>query len=583
MQTKISRRPSQPWQSTWPETLHPRLQSIYTARGIESIEQLERSLQAMLRPQQLKGLQPAIDLLVKAVTEQQSLLIVGDFDADGATSSALGMLALRDMGAAQVQYLVPNRFEFGYGLTPEIVAVAQRRNPDLIITVDNGISSIEGVAAAKAAGMDVLVTDHHLPGRELPAADAIVNPNQHGCGFPSKNLAGVGVIFYLMSALRSALRERNWFAQRGIPEPNMGDYLDLVALGTVADVVPLDHNNRILVHQGLQRIRSGRARPGILALLEVAGRQRQRLVASDLGFTVGPRLNAAGRLDDMSLGIECLLCDSPDLAREMAIELDDLNKDRRAIEAGMQQEALKTLQNLTLDDEDALPWGLCLYDPQWHQGVIGILASRIKERFHRPVIAFADASDDEIKGSARSIPGLHIRDALDAVASAHPGLLSKFGGHAMAAGMSLKKADLLRFQQAFDAVVRQSLRAEDLTAEVLSDGELSGDEFGLPLAYTLREAGPWGQHFPEPVFDGEFYVVQQRIVGEKHLKLVLAVDAGHQQLLDAIAFNIDVNEWPNQRVDKVRLAYRLDVNEFRGRESLQLMVEHLEPAAFTTP
>ena len=576
MNTKITRRTATAWLAPWPEDLHHRLQPIYANRGVASMSEMERSLQAMLRPQQLKGLDTAVERLVKAITGQESLLIVGDFDADGATSCAVGMLALRDMGAASVQYLVPNRFEFGYGLTPEIVEVAKGYKPDLIITVDNGISSIEGVAASKAAGIGVLVTDHHLPGHSLPDAEAIVNPNQPGCDFPSKNLAGVGVIFYLMSALRSALRAQGWFASKGIPEPNMGNYLDLVALGTVADVVPLDSNNRILVHQGLQRIRSGRARPGILALLDVAGRQRHRLVASDLGFTVGPRLNAAGRLDDMSLGIECLLCDSPDLAREMAIELDDLNKDRRSIEAGMQQEALKTLETLTLNEGEEMPWGLCLYDGQWHQGVIGILASRIKERFQRPVIAFADASDEEIKGSARSIPGLHIRDALDAVASANPGLLTKFGGHAMAAGMSLKKSDFPRFQKAFDDVVRKSLNADDLQAEILSDGELAGDEFSLSLAHTLREAGPWGQHFPEPVFDGEFYLVQQRIVGEKHLKLVLAIDEARQQLVDAIAFNIDVKEWPNHTAEKIRLAYRLDVNEFRGRESVQLMAVYLE-------
>lgn len=576
MATTITRREQSLLVGTWPETLHPRLQEIYASRGIENAAELERSLQAMLRPQQLKGLAAAISLLVDAIEKGQRLLIVGDFDADGATSSALGMLALRDMGATDVQYLVPNRFDFGYGLTPEIVEVAKTRKPDMIITVDNGISSIEGVKAAKAAGIKVLVTDHHLPGRELPNADAIVNPNQPGCEFPSKNLAGVGVIFYLMSALRSALRDRQWFQSKGIVEPNMGNYLDLVALGTVADVVPLDNNNRIFVHQGLQRIRSGHARPGILALLDVAGKTRHRLVASDLGFTVGPRLNAAGRLDDISLGIECLLCESPDLAREMAIELDDLNKDRRVIEAGMQQEALKSLETISLEG-DQLSWGVCLYDPQWHQGVIGILASRIKERFHRPVIAFADANEEEIKGSARSIPGLHIRDALDAVASTHPGLLTKFGGHAMAAGMSLKKSDYERFEKAFDEVVRSNLSEEDLQAEILSDGGLSAEELSLSLAYTLREAGPWGQHFPEPIFDGEFYLVQQRIVGEKHLKLVLSSDADHQQVIDAIAFNIDLDVWPDESIKRVRLAYRLDVNEFRGRESVQLMVQFIEP------
>ncbi len=578
MPVTISRRVASEASIQWPDTLHPRLQSIYAARGVQAAGDLDRGLASMLRPQQLKGLEGAVTLLVEALEQRQRILIVGDFDADGATSSALAMLALRDMGAADVQYLVPNRFDFGYGLTPEIVEVAKARQPDLIVTVDNGISSLEGVAAAHAAGIKVLVTDHHLPGAVLPDAEAIVNPNQPGCEFPSKNLAGVGVIFYLMSALRSRLREKSWFQAQALTEPNMGSYLDLVALGTVADVVPLDNNNRILVHQGLQRIRSGHARPGILALLDVSGRSRLRLVASDLGFTVGPRLNAAGRLDDMSLGIECLLCDSPDLAREMAIELDDLNKDRRAIEAGMQQEALKSLEALSLDG-DQLPWGVCLYDSQWHQGVIGILASRIKERFHRPVIAFADANEEEIKGSARSIPGLHIRDALDAVASANPGLLTKFGGHAMAAGMSLKKQDYSRFQKAFDQVVRESLSTSDLQAEILSDGELMPQEMNLPLAYTLREAGPWGQHFPEPIFDGEFYLVQQRIVGEKHLKLVLALDAQGQNVVDAIAFNVDVALWPNNAARKVRLAYRLDVNEFRGRESLQLMVEYIEASS----
>jgi len=563
-----------------------RLQQIYASRQLRSASELERSLAGLLRPQQLKGLDTAVALLVTAMTERQRILIVGDFDCDGATSSALAVLALRAMGVADVSYLVPNRFEFGYGLTPEIVEVAKGFTPDLIVTVDNGISSIEGVATAKAAGIKVLVTDHHLPGSELPAADAIVNPNQHGCDFPSKNLAGVGVIFYLMSALRSALRERNWFSEQGAggqtrAEPNMANYLDLVALGTVADVVPLDANNRILVQQGLQRIRAGQARPGILAMLEVAGRQPQRLVASDLGFSIGPRLNAAGRLDDISLGIECLLTDAPETARKIASELDDLNKDRRAIEGGMQQEAIKDLQSLELSEGDDMPWGLCLFNPDWHQGVIGILASRIKDKYHRPVIAFARADktvdgEAEIKGSARSVPGLHIRDALDLVAKQNPGLLSKFGGHAMAAGMSFKETDFRRFQQAFDRVVRETMPPEALQAQVLSDGELLAHEFTLPLAHELREAGPWGQMFPEPLFDGEFYLVQQRIVGEKHLKLTLAVDEARQQLVDAIAFNVDVSIWPNNACEKVRLAYKLDVNEFRGRQSLQLMVDFIE-------
>ncbi len=557
------------------DNIPPLLQRIYVARGISGEEALSRNLGGLHQPT-FKGLDSAVDLLAEAVMRQQRVLVIGDFDADGATSSALSVLALRAMGLQHIDFLVPNRFEYGYGLTPEIVAVAAGQRPDVIITVDNGISSAEGVSAAKARGIKVVVTDHHLPGNELPQADAIVNPNQHGCDFPSKNLAGVGVIFYVMSALRTRLRELGWFAREQIAEPVMAAYLDLVALGTVADVVPLDYNNRILVHQGLQRIRAGRARPGILALLEIAGRQRQSLVAVDLGFAVGPRLNAAGRLDDMSLGIQCLLCDSPALVREMALELDDLNRDRKAIEAGMQQEALKSLNAMQLQAAPELPWGLCLYDTNWHQGVIGILAARIKERFHRPVIAFADAGDGEIKGSARSIKGLHIRDTLDAVAAKNPELLSKFGGHAMAAGLSLDKTRLKDFELAFDREVRQRLEPADLQAELLSDGALSAEEMVLPVAAQLREAGPWGQHFPEPVFDGDFFLLQQRIVGEKHLKMVVSLDREGRQSMDAIAFNIDPEEWTNQSVEKVKLAYRLDVNEFRGRRSLQLMVDYVE-------
>src|SRR5690606_10589713 len=422
-------------------------------------EELQHQLAHLYKPH-FKGLTEAVNLLADAVVAQANILIVGDFDADGATSCALAVLALRAMGLASVDFLVPNRFEYGYGLTPEIVAVAAAQHPDLIITVDNGISSVEGVRAARELGIAVVVTDHHLPGVELPEADAIVNPNQSGCEFPSKNLAGVGVIFYVMNALRAELRQLGWFAESGITEPNMASFLDLVALGTVADVVPLDHNSRILVAQGLQRLRAGVARPGIMALLEVAGKAPHRLVASDLGFALGPRLNAAGRLDDMSLGIQCLLCESPELAREMALQLDDLNRDRKAIESGMQQEAMKMLEKILQADAESLPWGLCLFDETWHQGVIGILASRIKDRYHRPVIVFADAGEGQIKGSARSIAGLHIRDALDAVAARHPHLLQKFGGHAMAAGMSLARENFADFSTAFDAEVRRQLRAE---------------------------------------------------------------------------------------------------------------------------
>lgn len=553
--------------------LPPLLTRLYASRGVLCAEELDKSLARLIPFAYLKGIGEAVELLVEALEQHQSILFVGDFDADGATASAVGVLGLRLLGAAQVDYLVPNRFEYGYGLTPEIVAVAVARRPDLLVTVDNGISSCEGVAAARAAGLKVLITDHHLPGRDLPLADAIVNPNQPGCGFPSKSMAGVGVIFYVLLALRARLRDLGWFARIGLDESNLAELLDLVALGSVADVVPLDANNRILVHQGLARIRAGRARPGLLAILDVAGRDPGRLTSSDLGFILGPRLNAAGRLDDMSLGIECLLCDDPSLARDMAVQLDQLNRDRKAIEQGMQREALAQIKELPLD---GLPFGLCLFDPQWHQGVIGILASRLKERYHRPVIAFAEAGDGLLKGSARSVPGLHIRDALDAVATRHPELISRFGGHAMAAGLSLSQACFADFAAAFDAEVRRQLCEDDLAGRLLTDGQLGAEEFHLELARTLRHAGPWGQHFPEPLFHGVFRLQQQRLVGERHLKISLQSECG-SQILDGIAFNIDRDAWPNPSVQWVELVYKLDVNEFRGQESVQLLVTHLQP------
>ncbi|HET8710907.1 MAG TPA: DHH family phosphoesterase, partial [Spongiibacteraceae bacterium] len=418
MQKEIRRREIPECIRHFAATIPSVLADIYAARGVFDSEQLAHELSRLKAPDQFKGIAAAAKLIADCVEQQQSILIIGDFDADGATSTALGVLALRAMGAAHVDFLVPNRFEYGYGLTPEIVAVAAQKNPDLIITVDNGISSCDGVAAANALNIRVLVTDHHLPGKQIPDAACIVNPNQPGCGFPSKNLAGVGVIFYVLSALRAELRNRDWFVKQNIVEPNLADFLDLVALGTVADVVALDHNNRVLVAQGLRRIRAGRCRPGIKAILEVAKRSPDRIVASDLGFAVGPRLNAAGRLDDMTLGIQCLITGDPYHAREIAQQLDELNHDRRAIEASMQREAMQALEALHIADANALPWGVSLYRPEWHQGVIGILASRVKDRYHRPTIAFADADDGvTIKGSARSIPGLHIRDALDTVAA----------------------------------------------------------------------------------------------------------------------------------------------------------------------
>src|SRR5690554_54458 len=553
--------------------LPPLLARLYAARGVRSAAELDKGLARLIPYQQLAGIEAAVALLVEALERRQRVLIVGDFDADGATASSVGVLGLRMLGVAHVDYLVPNRFEYGYGLTPEIVAVALQRRPDLLITVDNGISSVDGVAAAKAAGLKVLVTDHHLPGPELPAADAIVNPNQPGCPFPSKAMAGVGVIFYVLLALRARLREIGWFARQGMAEPNLAELLDLVALGSVADVVPLDANNRILVHQGLARIRAGRARPGLKALLEVARRDHRRLVSTDLGFIVGPRLNAAGRLDDISLGIECLLCEDADGALQRAQQLEQLNQDRKQIEQGMQREALVQLKDLPLDN---LPFGLCLFEPEWHQGVIGILASRMKERYHRPVIAFADAGAGQLKGSARSIPGLHIRDALDAVAARFPELISKFGGHAMAAGLTLQAVHYEAFAKAFDAEVRRQLTADDLTGRIYSDGCLAANEFDMQLAQQLRHAGPWGQRFPEPLFHGDFKIISQRLVGEKHLKLVLQ-SAQNAPALDAIAFNIDLDVWPNPTISHAQVAYTLDINEFRGNESLQLMVSSISP------
>ena len=549
----------------------PLLTRLYAARGVQSEAELDKSLARLIPFQQLKGIDAAVDLLVTALEQRQRILIVGDFDADGATASTVGMLGLRLLGAAHVDYLVPNRFEYGYGLTPEIVEVALTREPQLLITVDNGISSVEGVAAAKKAGLKVLITDHHLPGDELPQADALVNPNQRGCEFPSKALAGVGVIFYVLMALRARLRSLGWYESQ--PQPNIGELLDLVALGSVADVVPLDANNRILVHQGLERIRAGRARPGIKAILEVAKRDAARITSTDLGFIVGPRLNAAGRLDDMSLGIECLLTADANRAREMAAQLDGMNQDRKSIEQGMQREALAQLKDLPVE---SMPFGLCLFDPEWHQGVIGILASRMKERYFRPTIAFADAGDGLLKGSGRSVQGFHIRDALSVVAAQHPNLIAKYGGHAMAAGLTLPQENFALFAEAFDAEVRRQLREEDLTGRMLSDGTLAVEEFHLELARALRHAGPWGQHFPEPLFHGVFQLVEQRVVGERHLKVVLKSECGSVKL-DGIAFGIDRDVWPNPTIQWVELAYKLDVNEFRGNETVQLMIAHIEP------
>lgn len=558
------------------EQQHPEalLEALFLARGEPTFNAHEYSLKQLHSPDTLKDISKAVELLQCALSQQKKITIVGDFDADGATSTAVLIKSLKAFGHTQVNYIVPNRFEYGYGLTPEIVELVAQQAADLIITVDNGISSIEGVALAKSLGIQVLVTDHHLPGERIPDADAIVNPNQNDCNFPSKNLAGVGVIFYVMLALRKALRESGWFSEKGIAEPNLAQYLDLVALGTVADVVPLDFNNRVLVAQGIQRIRSEQCSPGILALLKIANRNYQKVSANDFGFAVGPRLNAAGRLDDMSIGIQCLLSSDIYQALELASELDSLNKERRAIEQSMHTEARRDLAELLEEIDDIS--GVCVYREDWHQGVVGILASRIKEKIHRPTIAFASVGENELKGSGRSIQGVHLRDVLDEIATRNPGLLTKFGGHAMAAGLSLSAQNLPSFTAEFNRVVASHLTPENCEPIILSDGELTKLQLTLLHAAAIRDAGPWGQHFPEPLFSGTFRIVEQKIVGNNHLKMLLSIDDAGTFLLDAIAFNVDTNVWPNTEAQHVTIAYKLDVNEFRGQQSLQLMVDYIE-------
>ncbi|ENK4599867.1 single-stranded-DNA-specific exonuclease RecJ [Salmonella enterica] len=558
-----------------PADLPPLLRRLYASRGVRSARELERSVKGMLPWQQLSGIDNAVEILYNAFREGIRIIVVGDFDADGATSTALSVLGMRALGCDNISYLVPNRFEDGYGLSPEVVDQAKARGAQLIVTVDNGISSHAGVAHAKTLGIPVIVTDHHLPGDTLPDAEAIINPNLRDCEFPSKSLAGVGVAFYLMLALRTFLRDKGWFDERNIAPPNLAELLDLVALGTVADVVPLDANNRILTWQGLSRIRAGKCRPGIKALLEISNRDPQQLAASDLGFALGPHLNAAGRLDDMSVGVALLLCDNLGEARVLASELDALNQTRKEIEQGMQAEALILCEKLERSSE-TLPGGLAMYHPEWHQGVVGILASRIKERFHRPVIAFAPAGDGTLKGSGRSIQGLHMRDALERLDTLYPDLMIKFGGHAMAAGLSLEEHKFEQFQQRFGELVTEWLDPALLQGEVISDGPLSAAEMSMEVAQLLRDAGPWGQMFPEPLFDGRFRLLQQRLVGERHLK-VMVEPVGGGPLLDGIAFNIDTTCWPDNGVREVELAYKLDINEFRGNRSLQIIIDDIWP------
>ena len=553
--------------------LHPVIDRIYRGRNIANLDDLENGLKGLTHFNVLKGMPQAAQILANAVVQNKRIIIVGDFDADGATSTSVCILALRAMGYHNVDFLVPNRFDFGYGLSVPIVDEAAKQGAEVIVTVDNGISCIDGVTHAKSLGMQVVVTDHHLPGDVLPPADAIVNPNQPGCEFPSKNLAGVGVAFYIMLALKAELQQQGHFEKAGVAPPNLASLLDIVAVGTVADVVVLDKNNRILVHQGLQRIRAGKCRPGIKALVEVANRDCAHLTSTDLGFVVGPRLNAAGRLDDMSQGIACLLEDETIQARMIAAELDALNKERREIETGMKAQAETVLEQMALDEGD-MPSALVVYREDFHQGVIGIVAGRLKEKYLKPVIAFAHQDDEIIKGSARSIPGVHIRDVLDEVNTRYPGVIEKFGGHAMAAGLSLPVAKLQEFEQAFVDIARAHMAKLDGNHALLSDGDLSSEELCLPFAHLLRQAGPFGQGFESPLFDGEFALLDQRLVGQKHLKMVLKSDGANE--VDAIAFNVDLKSWPNAMVKRVHIAYRLDINVFRGQETVQLIVEQIE-------
>ncbi|MDV6326679.1 single-stranded-DNA-specific exonuclease RecJ [Idiomarina sp. Sol25] len=549
-----------------PQQMPPLLRQIYARRGVRRADELSLKASGLLHFSSLKDIGKAVELLQKALKNQEKVCICGDFDADGATSSALMVSALQAFGLQQVDYRVPNRMTDGYGLSVAMVEQLAVENVQLIVTVDNGIAAHEAIALAREKGIQVLVTDHHLPPEELPPANAIVNPNQHGCEFPSKNLAGVGVAFYVLLALRSALRDE------GVePLPNLADWLDLVALGTVADVVPLDYNNRVLVQQGIARIRKGMSRPGIKALLEVANRDASQLAASDLGFALGPRINAAGRLDDIGLGIECLLA-GESRAQQLAQQLNELNQQRKSIETEMREHAESAVAKLRFD-QGQVPDLVTLYQPDWHAGVIGIVAGRVKEQVNRPVIALANDDDEFLKGSARSVSGLHMRDLLERVHSLQPGIMERFGGHAMAAGLTMKKENLTRFSELAEQVASEWLSEEEKQRVFWSDGELTTVQLSQDSVNMLQSAGPWGQQFPEPMFDGQFELVDQRIVGERHLKLVVRHPQG--ELLDAIAFNVDTQQWPARESSVVELLYKPQLNHFRGRTNVQLLVEQI--------
>ncbi len=557
-----------------PDSIHPVLKRIYASRNIKSSEDLDYSLGSLIPYEELSGVDDAVILLQEMITQKKRILIVADFDADGATSCALAIRGLTAMGAEDVIYVVPNRFEHGYGLSPKIVDVALDHDPDLIVTVDNGISSISGVEHAKKNGIKVLITDHHLPGDKLPSADVIINPQLKEDKFPSKNLAGVGVIFYILLALRAKLKAENWFDEKNIKYPNLANLLDLVALGTISDLVPLDKNNRTMVAHGLKLMRQNKSKVGILAILNQSGRQLSTLTSGDLSFAIAPRLNAAGRLTDMSLGIECLLTNDKENAVEMAKKLNQLNIERRQIQDNMEEQALTEFEKYLQDTSKKIPHGICIYNQNWHQGVVGILAAKIKEKFNRPVIVFAQECQGILKGSARSITELHIKDVFDEIARLYPELILTFGGHAMAAGLTIEESQFDRFSDVFNKVVNQYISSDSLEDQCLTDGELSGDDFSLPLALAIQNAGPWGQSFPEPIFVGQFKILDKRVVGESHLKLKL--QSRNNNTLDAIAFNMTDDDWPS-KLEQIISTYRLGINNYRGHSQVQLFIEHIEP------
>ena len=557
-----------------PDSIHPVLKRIYASRNIKSSEDLDYSLGSLIPYEELSGVDDAVILLQEMITQKKRILIVADFDADGATSCALAIRGLTAMGAEDVIYVVPNRFEHGYGLSPKIVDVALDHDPDLIVTVDNGISSISGVEHAKKNGIKVLITDHHLPGDKLPSADVIINPQLKEDKFPSKNLAGVGVIFYILLALRAKLKAENWFDEKNIKYPNLANLLDLVALGTISDLVPLDKNNRTMVAHGLKLMRKNKSKAGILAILNQSGRQLSTLTSGDLSFAIAPRLNAAGRLTDMSLGIECLLTDDKENATEMAKKLNQLNIERRQIQDNMEEQAFTEFEKYLQDTSKKIPHGICIYNQNWHQGVVGILAAKIKEKFNRPVVVFAQECQGILKGSARSITELHIKDVFDEIARLYPELILTFGGHAMAAGLTIEESQFDRFSDVFNKVVDRYISSNSLEDQCLTDGELSGDDFSLPLALAIQNAGPWGQSFPEPIFVGQFKILDKRVVGESHLKLKL--QSRNNNTLDAIAFNMTDDDWPS-KLEQIISTYRLGINNYRGHSQVQLFIEHIEP------